>query len=162
MITAAGYQPLVTQLYFMGDSYIKYDPYSNSPTAKRRILEVQSTMDGKKKVLFDVMMAEKLAVEAPSLDKLTGKYVSEKDKGYILLFFNRKGTLWYNYLYKGDSEPFGNDLEYVALNTFRNSRMPAYMKDEFVFEIGSAGTIKCIEKFTNGLGTTIEDIFVKL
>ena len=34
MITAQGYQPLVTQLYFSGDPYISKDATSSSPTAK--------------------------------------------------------------------------------------------------------------------------------
>jgi protocatechuate 3,4-dioxygenase beta subunit len=35
MITAEGYQPLVTQLYFNGDSHIPEDPYSASSSAKK-------------------------------------------------------------------------------------------------------------------------------
>jgi protocatechuate 3,4-dioxygenase beta subunit len=37
MVTAEGYQPLITQLYFKGDEHIKDDVYASSPNAKRRI-----------------------------------------------------------------------------------------------------------------------------
>jgi protocatechuate 3,4-dioxygenase beta subunit len=52
MITAEGYQPLVTQLYFTGDPFLKKDPSSASPAAKRRILSVETLNDKSKKVYF--------------------------------------------------------------------------------------------------------------
>ena len=70
MITAEGYTPLITQLYFTGDPYLHSDPYSNSANSKKRILEVQTGTDGKKKVVYDISMAEKLDVEPASLEKL--------------------------------------------------------------------------------------------
>src|SRR5262249_42449122 len=49
MITAEGYQPLVTQLYFSGDKHIDEDESASAPTAKRRILDVKNAADGSKK-----------------------------------------------------------------------------------------------------------------
>jgi protocatechuate 3,4-dioxygenase beta subunit len=46
MITAEGHQPFVTQLYFTGDRYIANDPLSSSPSAKKRILDIQTLNNG--------------------------------------------------------------------------------------------------------------------
>jgi protocatechuate 3,4-dioxygenase beta subunit len=51
MITGEGYQPLVTQLYFTGDPHLSEDPSSASPTAKRRILSVETLKTKQKKFL---------------------------------------------------------------------------------------------------------------
>ena len=93
MITAQGYLPLVTQLYFTGDQYIDKDQFASSPSAKRRILEVQTLKDGAKKVLYNVSMSETLIVEPTVLTKLTGVYKSEKDKNDKHEFFVKNKLL---------------------------------------------------------------------
>ena len=60
MVTAADHQPLITQLYFTNDPYIDKDPFSAAPAAKKRILKAVTAPDGKKKVVYDISMAEKL------------------------------------------------------------------------------------------------------
>ena len=59
MISGDGYQPLVTQLYFTGDKHLSKDPSSASPTAKRRILNVETLKDNTKKVSFDISLSKK-------------------------------------------------------------------------------------------------------
>jgi catechol 1,2-dioxygenase len=77
MITATGYQPFVTQLYFAGDEHIKKDPYASTDAAKRRILEIKSAGEGRKKVIFDVGMSPKLAADEAVLERLAGLYFAE-------------------------------------------------------------------------------------
>jgi len=161
MITAEGYQPLITQLYFTGDPYLTKDPNSNSPNAKRRILEVQTAQDGKKKVLYDVSMAEKLYTEPASLDKLTGTYICEEDKTITCEFFIHNNRLWYNAVFGKKLDPFGRILEYVDNNTFRspNSVPPAF--HTYFFEINESHAVKCTETFINSSGKKYVVIFFK-
>jgi catechol 1,2-dioxygenase len=149
MITAEGYQPLITQLYFTGDPYLTKDPYSNSQNAKKRILEVQIAQDGKKKVLYDVSMAEKLNVEPASLDKLTGVYTNEDDKTITCEFFIRNNRLWYNAVYGKKLDPYGRVLDYIDNNTFRSPGSVPPIFHSYVFEIQDANVIKCTETFIN-------------
>jgi protocatechuate 3,4-dioxygenase beta subunit len=162
MITAAGYMPLVTQLYFTGDPWISKDPSSRSPAAKKRILEVQTAQDGRKKVVYDVILAEKLAVESASLDRLTGSYVCEKDKTITCEFFKRNHTLWYNASYGKKLDPYGMDLEFVGNNTFRSPSLPSDIRNEFVFEVLNTGAIKCTEKYLGDFGQSGEIVFLKV
>jgi catechol 1,2-dioxygenase len=78
MITADDYMPLVTQLYFTGDPNLEKDGSSSAPQAKRRILDIQSRMDGSKKVEYNVGLSKKLPVDPVALDKLTGEYFDSK------------------------------------------------------------------------------------
>lgn len=77
MVTANGYQPLVTQLYFTGDKNIPKDPWANAATDRQ--LKVEDKPNGLSKVIFNVGMARTLAVEPASINKLTGTYVHEND-----------------------------------------------------------------------------------
>ena len=114
MITAENYQPLITQLYFAGDEYLSKDPSSSSPTAKRRILEVQTLPDKTKKVLFDVSLSQKLAPEVSSIEKLVGTY-SYADHDEKLQFFRENNSLWIK------NKEFAYYLVYVGDNTFKNA-----------------------------------------
>jgi len=69
LISAAGYQTLITQLYFTGDKNIAKDPSASSPAAKRRILDVKNDDTGGKTVWFNVTMMEKLPADAAVIDK---------------------------------------------------------------------------------------------
>ena len=93
MVTAEGYQPLITQLYFTGDSYIAKDDWASSPTAKKRILEVQSLKNGTRKVVYNVGMSEVLAAEPATIDKLSGIYKDEKDHKETIEFFKKNNML---------------------------------------------------------------------
>jgi protocatechuate 3,4-dioxygenase beta subunit len=129
MITAEGYQPLVTQLYFSGDSYIKTDPYASSPKAQKRILRVQNMDDGTKKVLYNVGMTGILPVEAASIDKLAGVYSNVEDSNYKVEVFKKNNELWIK------NEMFGNRFDYVGSNTFEYGGMPegTYWRIKFEF-----------------------------
>ena len=94
MITAEGYQPLITQLYFKGDKHIKDDIYASSPNAQRRILDVEKMQDGNTKVKYDVSMSEVLHLEAASIDKLVGKYIQTNNQNKIIELFNFENRIW--------------------------------------------------------------------
>jgi catechol 1,2-dioxygenase len=150
MISAEGYQPLVTQLYFTGDPWIEKDSSSSSPAAKRRILEVQNLKDGSKKVEYNVSMAKKLAVEPASMGLLVGNYTSEKDANNKLDLFRKDSQLWI----KGDKTngmPFGLNLEFVGDNTFQLPGMSLETLS-FNFQILPYGVVKLVETFANDKG----------
>ena len=161
MITAEGYTPLVTQLYFTGDPYLTSDPYSNSPNAKKRILEVQTAADGKKKVVYDISMAEKLDVEPASLDKLAGHYVSTDDDTIVCDFFIHNKRLWYNLQFGKKFDPYGRTMQYAGGNRFTSPWLPEGMSHTFDFEIGSDGSVKCTEHYVNGRGMDLTNVLVK-
>ncbi len=161
MITAEGYQPLITQLYFTGDPYIDKDPYSNSPTAKRRILEVQDGLNGKKEVLYGVSMAEKLNAELPAMDKLIGNYINEDDNSITCEFFIKNKSLWYNAVFGKKLDPFGRKLEYIGNNTFQSPSLPSPISNIYVFEIKGTGAVKCTETFINQKGQKFVLVYTK-
>ncbi len=140
MITAEGYQPLVTQLYFNGDKYIEKDAYANSEFAKRRILEVSGS-GNTKKVYYDVSMAKVIAADPSAIDKLTGIYNNQTDKGINKEFFKRNNSLWLK------NEVFGEEYRYIGNNTFEYAGMPNGMFETYTFEISGSGAIKCTLKY---------------
>ena len=135
MVTADGYQPLVTQLYFAGDKYIEKDTWASAPRARKRILQVQSLGNGSKKVTFDVNLAAKLAAEPASIGKLTGVYTDDKNQNQKLEFFQKDSKLWVK------NDVFGVDLEYMDTNKFKPRGMDESLIS-FLFEILSTGEIK--------------------
>lgn len=139
MITAANHQSFITQLYFTGDQYIPKDPYSASPNAKRRILNVQTLKDGSRNVVYDVSMSPKLAAEPAVIDKLTGIYVDEKDPANKMEFFKKDNLLWKK------NEAFGRIFQYIGNNTFEYANQPPPMSWTFHFEILPQGGIRVTE-----------------
>jgi len=135
MITAEGYQPLITQLYFTGDKYLSKDSSSSSPTAKRRILNVETLDDKSKKVVFDISLSKKLAAEVSSLDKLEGTY-SFENAGRKIRFFRNGNELWMK------NEVYGMNLEYIGNNSFT---YPLADNQVFRFELLLDGKIKLEE-----------------
>lgn len=112
MVTASGYQPLVTQLYFTGDPYIKDDTAASDVAARRRILPIDTSRSGTKRVRYDVSMSPKLKVSLPILDRLAGTYVDESDSTRTSEFFRFNDRLWKK------TDVFGNMYEYLGNNTF--------------------------------------------
>ncbi len=155
MITAEGYQPLVTQLYFTGDSYIAKDQSASSPTAKKRILQVQNLKNGTKKVLYNVGMSEVLAAEPASIDKLTGVYISEKDQNNKTEFFQKNNTLWMK------NKLFGYNFDYIGNNTFQIPGVPSKMELTFHFEIMPSGSVKLTKTSLNDKGEKDIKVAVK-
>lgn len=129
----------------MGDPWLAKDSSSSSPTAKRRILQVQNQQDGSKKVEYDISMSKKLAAEPAAIDRLTGTYTGEKDAGKKMELFKKENQLWM----KG--EPFGMNFEYAGNNTFLIPGVAVKVLS-FIFEITSSGAVKMTETSTNDKG----------
>ena len=136
MITAEGYQPLVTQLYFAGDKNIAKDPAASSPTSKRRILKVQNLNDGTKKIVYDISMSLTLAAEAVAIDKLIGVYTNMKDPKNKKELFKKDNDLWLK------NEVFGENYRYIGNNTFEYPGEPAGSYASLQFELLGSNDIK--------------------
>jgi len=155
MITAEGYQPFVTQLYFTGDNYITKDPFSSSPSAKRRILGIQTLNNSTKKVTYDVSMSPKLIVEQAVIDKLIGVYTDEKDKMNKMEFFKKDDLLWRK------NEVFGEVWEYIGNNTFQYPNAPQGMSLTLLFEIIPPNAIRVTETFIDQKGEKHINVVIK-
>ena len=136
IISAPGYQSLITQLYFSGDRYIKTDPYASSPRAERRILTADTLGDGTKRVTYNVSMAEILPVEPPSLEKLTGLYTGVDSWYKETEFFINDNTIWMK------NGVYGDRFDYIGDNTFEYPGMPEGMLWKLKFEPQANGDIK--------------------
>ena len=141
MITAAGYQPLVTQLYFNGDAHIREDAYASSPKAKKRILDVQKSNTGVTNVLYDVAMSEILHLEAAALDKLVGSYISVTGKKKAIELFSFNNTLWMK------NEAFGDKFEYAGNNIFEEAGNPSNRYWKLQFTIAEGGSVQIAESY---------------
>jgi hypothetical protein len=135
LISAAGYQTLITQLYFNGDKHIEKDPSASSPAAKRRVLDIKNDDDGGKQVLFNVTMMEKLPADATVIDRLAGTY--KKADGKTEELYKKDGMLWV----KAESSINGGyPLEYSGNNTFEH-----YGREtKFLFTTQKDGTVKLV------------------
>ena len=157
LISAPGYQSLVTQLYFTGDAYIATDSSSASPTAKRRILDVKQGAGGKKMVTFDMTMTDKLSVEPAALEKIVGIYQDEKDKALKTEFFKRDGQLWV----KAGEIVYGMGFEYTGNNTFAQSSRPSGMSRTYIFDIQRDGSVKVTHTNVNANGVKTTSVAFK-
>lgn len=155
MITAAGYQPLVTQLYFTGDKNIPNDPFAASPLAKRRTLDVQTGSDGIKKLVFDVSMSEKLAADPASIGKLTGIYVDKKDKTRKMEFFKKDNVLWMK------NEVYGENFIYTGKNTFVYAGLPQGMSETLHFELMAFNAVQLTYETVDKNAVKHSSIYVK-
>lgn len=152
MVSAPGYQSLVTQIYFTGDPYLEKDASAASEEAKKRILDV-SQEDGMLKVVFDCNMNDRLKVSYDSLAQIIGKYKNDKT-AKMLELFEREGLLWMK------NEVFGESFDYVGENKFEYPGMTegAYntiqfnlnQKDAITFILTTAQKArkKSVESFT--------------
>lgn len=134
MISATGYQTLITQLYFTGDKHIATDPSASSHAAKRRILDVKNDDTGGKAVWFNVTMMEKLPADAAVIDRLVGAYTRADNKKNEELY-KKDGMLW---LKDESSINGGYPLEYSGNNTFEHYGS----ESKFQFGIQKDGTVK--------------------
>ena len=134
LISAAGYQTLITQLYFNGDKHVEKDPSASSPAAKRRVLDIKNGGDGKQ-VLFNVTMTEKLPADATVIDRLVGTY--KKTDGKTEDLYKKDGMLW---IKSESSINGGYPLEYFGNNIFEH-----YGREtKFQFTIQPDGAIKIV------------------
>lgn len=148
-VSAPGYQSLVTQLYFTGDTHLATDPYAASPLAKRRILDVRQEAGGRKVVLFDVTMTDALLVEPGALARLVGVYSDEKVPTQKTEFFKRDGQLWR----KSGRIVYGLACEYLGDNTFTQAGLPPGMTRTFAFELLGDGRAKMTQTYVDQKGT---------
>ena len=114
MISAPGYQSLITQLYFNGDEHIAKDPSASSPAAKRRILPVKEGKDKEKLVTFNVSMLDKLPPDPAVLERLSGTYAQASGDRKFELFVRDK-MLWVKH---PSSINGGYALQYLGENKF--------------------------------------------
>lgn len=134
LVSAGGYQALITQLYFAGDPYISKDPSSSSSTAKKRILKFSKTPNGENSVSFDVTMREKLPADEAVIDRLSGVYTHTDDNKKIEELYKRDGMIW---LKNKNSINGGYPLEYSGNNTFELYGM----QTQFQFAIQPDGSV---------------------
>lgn len=154
MITAEGYQPLVTQLYFKGDPWIEKDSSASSITAKRRILEVKNLKNNTKKVEYNVSMSKSLGAEPAAIDRLTGLYTNEEDNSKTMELFKKDNQLWRK------NKTFGVNFEFAGNNTFTIPGIPVETLS-FVFEILPAGIVKLIRTYTDDKGVKEITSYIK-
>jgi protocatechuate 3,4-dioxygenase beta subunit len=134
LVSAPGYQTLITQLYFNGDTHIEKDPSASSPAAKRRILEVKNGSSGAKTVSFNVTMTDKLPADAAVIDRLVGAYARTDNKKKEELY-KKDGMLW---IKDESSINGGYPLVYSGNNTFENYGR----ESKYQFTIQSGGSIR--------------------
>lgn len=155
MISAGGYQSLVTQLYFTGDTNIPKDESASSPTAKKRILNIENLKNGTKKVVFNIGMSENLLAESSAIDKLVGAYIDEKDSKNKNEFFKKDNTLWMK------NELFGENLDYIGNNTFILPGIDSKLELTFHFELLSSGSSKLTISSLNKEGKKETQVLVR-
>jgi protocatechuate 3,4-dioxygenase beta subunit len=142
MISATGYQNLITQLYFTGDKHIAGDGSASLPAAKRRILDIKNGANGEKAVSFNVTMMEKLPADAAVIDRLVGSYTRAEDNKKKEELFKRDGMLWI----KAESSINGGyPLEYSGNNIFEYYGL----QTKYQFSIQKDGSVKLSYSGTN-------------
>ncbi len=136
LISAQGYQSLVTQVYFTDDPHIPNDAFAASPFAQRRILDIERAPNGKQIVTFDVGMTETLRAEPAAIEKLTGLYRDESDTQEVIEFFSKEGQLWMK------NEVFGEHFVYIGNNTFEYPGTPPGWSRTLRFKLLDGGSVK--------------------
>ncbi len=149
MISAPGYQNLITQLYFTGDPYLDKDRSAKSPAAKSRILEVGKDDKENLTVSFDIIMQKQLQVNPADLDRLVGRYVGESDGSQSFEFFQHENQLWLK------NEVFGETFRYMGNNTFEAPDRELWGSFQVKFEVQSNNKILAVSTRFNGKGNKI-------
>jgi catechol 1,2-dioxygenase len=155
MITAGGYLPLITQLYFTGDPHLSDDPSASSPAAAKRILDIQILRNGTKKVIYNVGMTDTLMVAVTALDKLTGHFINEKDPEDVIDFLANSGMLWFK------NEVYGFPLDYMGNNTFLFGGTDIETGPAFIFNLQNADTVVLSVAYINSEGERMMDVYKK-
>jgi protocatechuate 3,4-dioxygenase beta subunit len=133
MISAPGYQSLITQLYFSGDKFIPEDPSASLPSAKSRILNVKNN-NGKKVVTFNVTMMEKLPADTSVIERLAGIYI-RTDNQKKEEFYKKEDLLW---IKNATSINGGYPLQYTGDNRFEYYGTPM----RYQFTVLQNGSVK--------------------
>lgn len=152
MVSATGYQSLVTQIYFTGDPNLERDASSASEEAKKRILEVSKEGD-LLKVFFDCNMNEHLKVSYNSLSRIIGAYKND-ETGEVRELFERDGLLWLQNEVFGESFDYvgGNKFEYPGMTegTYITLQLDLKQPDAIKFKLATAWQVgkETVESFT--------------
>ncbi len=141
LISAAGYQTLITQLYFTGDKYIDSDSSASSPAARRRILDIKKDDDGQKLVWFPITMSEQLPADEAVIDRLAGSYArTDMQKSEVL--YKKDKLLW---IKDPESINGGYPLQYIGENSF----VYYGWDSKYTFTIQQDGSVRLVYKGTN-------------
>lgn len=135
MISAPGYQNLITQLYFTGDPYLEKDESSRVPDAKSRILTPEKDSMGHTSVPFDVIMQKELPVDPVVLSRLAGRYIGQEGNERSFEFFIHENQLWLR------NEVFGQLLKYKGNNTFEPPAGGDWSRPTFKFNPQANGKV---------------------
>jgi catechol 1,2-dioxygenase len=109
LISGAGQQDLITQVYLEGDPHLEKDMGSMSPQAIKRILKIKRNSNNEESIQFDVVMAKEFKPDNAVYKKLAGIYkmndqsVMEFYKQDDLLFFKWNSQIWEGLSYKGNN-----------------------------------------------------------
>jgi len=108
-VSVPNQQDLITQIYFKGSKYLDTDPWSSSPQAASRILNVTTNKSGESEITFNVVMNKEFPLEQKVYDKITGLFdvgngnFIEFNKNDDLLFMKVNGQLWAALNYTGNN-----------------------------------------------------------
>lgn len=153
MVSAPGYQSLVTQIYFSGDPHIEKDATASLAKAKNRILDVGEE-DGMLKVFFECNMNERLKASYDSLSKIIGQYKNDRT-GKVEELFERDGLLWLK------NKVFGKSFDYVGDNKFEYPGMPDGLHVTIQLDLTQQDATKLVMTTTWEAGKETMDTFTK-
>ncbi|MCB0670250.1 MAG: catechol 1,2-dioxygenase [Saprospiraceae bacterium] len=134
MISAPGYQNLITQLYFSGDPYLQKDASSRTAEAESRTLTPEKDAEGNTLIPFNVIMQKQLPADPVALTRLAGMYKGEEDRAFD--FFVHEDQLWMR------NEVFGQVLRYLGNNTFEPPAGGEWNRPQLKFDIKPDGKVK--------------------
>ena len=153
LISASGYQSLITQIYFTGDPYLEKDAFSASDKAKSRILDV-TEVNGIRKVTFDCSMNDRLKASYSALDKIVGSYKND-NTGESLELFKKDNLLWMK------NEVFGEKFDYAGDNEFEYGGMPIGLYEKLRFDLQNNGQVKLTKTSAWEDGIKATNVFTK-
>ena len=152
MISAKGYQSLITQIYFSGDPYLDQDIASSSFEGKIRTLDIIKD-DSIKKVIFDCNMNDHLKASYLAVGKIIGKYKNDTN-GNIVEYFENDGLLWKK------NEVYGEYYKYIGDNVFEYGGMYDGLYQRLHFNL-QKDTVKLQFKASYQAGKEIQVSFTK-
>src|SRR5258708_7439830 len=115
LVSGAGQQDLITQIYLEGDPYLASDMGSMSPQAVKRIMKIKRNARNEESIRFDIVMAKEFKPDNTVFEKLTGVY-EMSDKSHMEFYKNDDLLLmkWKSQIRKGLSLK-GNTTFYVGV-----------------------------------------------
>jgi protocatechuate 3,4-dioxygenase beta subunit len=107
-VSSAGYQDLITQIYFKGDPYLKTDDAAKHPLSSTRIMNISKNAYGESQVAFNVIMGRTYQLDESGYKKITGIYQLKNGNAEFtreddLLILKLNGQIWEALAYKGNN-----------------------------------------------------------